>query len=248
MFSSNKKKPEFVTNAIVEISENSTQWKPLIFDDRLKHYIMPQLFFPIEEGKTYYIRASAPGHETVTSSCTVPYLRETNLSLVVKESINCVHNQETYSWYHNHYYFEWNDYPGEENYYIINKNHAYWHYYFDNLNENGYPIFDSIRFHSWYYFVNDNHKPCIFSDIGCDGEKMSVFLSVFRSSTDDFSKMALLQTDRNCYLFEQSLIDYNRDFQIFMLEPNQIFTNIRNGYGVFGAFVMKEYSFDLEEK
>jgi hypothetical protein len=35
--------------------------------------------------------------------------------------------------------------------------------------------------------------------------------------------------------------------QQFMLEPTQIYSNVKNGYGVFGAFVMKDVDFEIEE-
>jgi hypothetical protein len=45
-------------------------------------------------------------------------------------------------------------------------------------------------------------------------------------------------------MYHKSLFDYGGDMQFFMLEPPQFYTNIKNGYGVFGAFVMREYAFD----
>jgi hypothetical protein len=61
-----------------------------------------------------------------------------------------------------------------------------------------------------------------------------------------FYETTLLQTDKNCYLFEKSIMDYDPDFNTFTLEPMQYYTNIKNGYGLFGAFVMKEYVFELD--
>jgi hypothetical protein len=36
-----------------------------------------------------------------------------------------------------------------------------------------------------------------------------------------------------------------KDF--FMLEPTPIYTNIKNGYGLFGAFVKREHSWELKD-
>jgi hypothetical protein len=246
LFSTDIKKPKYINNATVEISENNMDWVKLAFDKLYQQYFITQTLFPIIEGKTYYIRASAPGFETVSASCTVPFLRETNLNLVIEESINDVHNGEIYSWYHKHYYFEWKDYPAEDNYYIFCRNGFWWDYVYDyDGGDDWYlnPV-DSTLYHFWRTFQDAKDKPCIFSDQGQDGKKMSVLISLWQT---DFSKVALLQTDRNCYLFERSSYEYDSDLQSFMLEPVQLYSNVKNGYGVFGAFVKKDYEFEVEE-
>jgi hypothetical protein len=219
----------------------------LAFDELYQHYFITQTFFPIIEGKTYYIRASAPGFETVSASCKVPYLRETNVNLVIEESINDVHGGQIYSWPHKHRFFEWKDYPGEDNYYIFCKNGSRWDYVYDyDIDEWYLNPTDSTLYHYFNTFWDEKHKPCIFSDQGQDGKKMSVMLYIhFAFSNDDVSKVTLLQTDRNCYMFELSCYEYDADFQSFMLEPVQLYSNIKNGYGVFGAFVMKDYEFEV---
>jgi hypothetical protein len=244
LFTTNPKKNEPVANATVEISNDNTQWVKLEYDTVFHHYFITQTNFPVTEGKTYYIRASAPGFETVFASCTVPYLRETNLNLVFEESINDVHYGEIYSWLHYHCYLEWNDYPGEENYYIFCDKYFYEHILYNYDWDTYMHLYDTAYFYDWYFLYDMNDKPCIYPDNGQDGKKMSVYLMNERPS---IFETTLLQTDKNCYLFEKSVHDYDHDFQIFVLEPMQYYSNIKNGYGVFGAFVMREYSFEIEE-
>jgi hypothetical protein len=250
LFTRNPRKIEVVTNATVEFSNDNLQWVKMEFDAEHELYFLPQAQLKIQEGKTYYIRASAPDYETASSSCTVPYLRETNLEVAVEESINDVHDRETFSQLHEHWYFKWQDYAGEENYYIFLRNYAFWLYEYEYDYETWPPTeipIDSTFYHSWGYFWRDNHKPCVFSDKGQDGKKMSELLIVYYTKKE-FDQVTLLQTDKNCYMFEASLFDYDGTMQTLMLEPNQLYTNIKNGYGVFGAFVKKEYSFEFEEE
>ena len=247
MFATSDKRPKPIANATVEISENNINWIKLTFDEPYQHYFITQTDFPIIEGKTYYIRASAPEYEMVFSSCKVPFFRETNLNLRVEEANNDIHNGNVHSGTHYHHYFEWNDYPREDNYYIFCKNDSYWSYSYD-WDNNGNILCDSTLYYHWGSYWDKKNKPCIFSDKGLDGKKMSVLLSVFLD-TESCSNVTLLQSDENCYLFETSYQEFwnASDFQSFMLEPMQLYTNIQNGYGVFGAFVMQDYSFEFEE-
>ena len=234
LFTSNPKKIEPVAHATVEISDDNRQWVKMEYDTRLEHYFIPQAQFPIKEGKTYYVRASASGFETVTSFCTVPYLREVNLNFILEESINDTHNGEFYPWFHHHGYLKWTDYPGEENYYMFFYKGSYEDYY------------TGVSRWYWYLQYDVYYKPCIYSDKGRDGEKMSAFMMIGMLPVYETT---MLQTDRNCYLHELSIIDYDGDLSFFLLEPIQLYSNIKNGYGLFGAFVMKDYifEFDIEE-
>jgi len=251
MFATYDKLPKPIANATIEISENNIDWIKLTFNEPWQHYFITQTDFPIIEGKTYYIRASAPEYETVFSSCKVPFFRETNLNLRIEEAKNDIHNGDVYSGLHYHCYYEWDDYPREDNYYIFCRNYSNWYYYYDWENNNHIP-YDSILYHYCSNVWDEKNYPCIFSDKGQDGKKMSILLSLFYYNYDNNSdeyNVTLLQTDENCYLFEKSYYEFwdMSDFQSFMLEPMQLYTNIKNGYGVFGAFVMRDYSFEFEE-
>jgi hypothetical protein len=246
LFTSNHRKCEPVANAMVEISENNSQWIKLEYDTAYKRYFIPQADFPVKEGQTYYIRAAAPEFETVYASCTVPYFRETNVNLVFEKSINDTHYGEIYSWLHYHGFLEWNDYAGEENYYMFCEKYFNEHIITTNWGEWPWtPSYDTAYFFDWHFLYDMDYKPCIYTDNGRDGKKMSVFMMDY---LPDVFETTLLQTDKNCYLFEKSVMDYDDTFSSFTLEPMQYYSNIKNGYGVFGAFVMKEYMFEFEEE
>jgi hypothetical protein len=244
IFTSKPREIAPVVNALVEISDDNNRWFKMEFDFENNIYYILQTQFPILEGKTYYVRASAPGYETVSSSCTVPYFRETNLELVYED---CTLEEHAFVGSHDHGYIKWNDYPGEENYYLFYRQDFNWYSNGWVWHNNEYIPLDTNYYYAWYLLSDINDKPCIFSDIGRDGKKMSVIMMDY---IPEKFEMTLLQADKNCYLHELSFWDWERhgDLQFFMLEPIQLYTNIKNGYGVFGAFTMQDYTFELTSR
>jgi len=237
LFGKNAKKIESVTNATVEISNDNHRWVRMEYDPVYENYFIPQVQFPITEGGTYYVRASAPEYETVSASCIVPYFREVYFELVTEKHAGCVHYGEPFSELHTHYYLRWKDYAGEANYYAFHRNFDYWSYSWDPW-EDIYS--DSTLVNTWSVLWDENYKPCIFSDKGQDGKQLSVLLQLYYYD-EDFNEITLLQTDVHSYLYLSSLENYDGDFAFFMLEPVKIYSNIKNGYGVFGAFGMRTY-------
>lgn len=234
LFTKNPYKIEVVKNATVEISNDNMNWVEMEFDSVYKHYYILQEQFPIVEGKTYYVRAAATGFESVSASCIVPFFRETYLEMVFDESINDFHHGEFYNWQHFHGYLEWMDYLGEENYYIFyDKKTLFWSTGWDIY---GNPTTDTSFHYGCWPLSDIDYNPCIYSDFDHDGKKFSVFMLDYMPETFE---MTLLQVDRNCYLFEKCLIDYENELQFFLLEPTQFYSNVKNGYGLFGAFAMK---------
>jgi len=212
------------------------------YSSERKYYFISQTQFAIVEGKTYYVKASASGYEEVSSSCTVPFFRETNLCYVLKESEPDIHGEHEYDYPHTHHYLEWTDYAGEENFYTI-----YEKFLWENLtDENGDPI---PPYYNWNQVVDMDNYLYIFSDKGFDGKKMSVLISISSSGKQNNRwsyDVTMIQMDKHTYLFEtsrrskQNMNDFLSDF---ILEPHQVYSNINSGYGLFGAFVMREYSF-----
>jgi len=245
LFGRNPIKSAPVINATVEISDDNHRWVQMRYYPGYGVYFIPQAQFPIKEGKTYYIRASAPEYETVSSSCTVPYYREVNFEFVVEEHTRCTHGGEPYSEPHKHRYLRWTDYKGEENYYMFYENYDWWSWSWEWDSDTGESYYtDSVLHNAWGLLWADHNKRCIFSDHGQDGQKMSALLQVhwFGTRYDDLSEITLLQTDKHAYLYQSSIWDYNGDMAFFMLEPTKIYSNIKNGYGVFGAFTMRTYA------
>jgi len=247
LFTANPLKVRFIVHAIVEISDDNYHWEKMDFDTLFCVYFIPQARFPIYEGKTYHVRASATGFETVYSYCTVPYFRETYFKMDMGNPCNIKHEK----WFdetHYHPKIEWTDYAGEDNYYTFMNSSFYlasWNYDWD---EDGNIIYtDSLFKYGIGFFYNENWKTCIYSDHGKDGQRMNDKLH-YRSNLYNMEKFVLyeVQTDKHWYMYHKSVYDSEGGMQFFMLEPAQFYTNIRNGYGVFGAFVMRKHSFEKE--
>ena len=249
LFGRNPIKKAPVTNATVEISDDNQRWVRMEYNSEHKMYFIPQTQFPITEGKTYYIRASAPNYETVSASCTVPYYREVDFEFVVEEHAGCMHGREYLPDPHKHCYLKWTDYKGEENYYMFYQNYDWWSWSYEwDWETGGVTYSDSVLHNAWGMLYSDENKRCIFSDHGQDGQKMSVLLQVYNYGYwyyEDLEEVTLLQTDIHAYSYERAIWEDTGD-SFFMLEPVKIYSNIKNGYGVFGAFTMRTYAIDTQ--
>ena len=234
-----------ITNAVVELSNDNVNWARMNYDVGKKRYILLQSQFPITEGATYYVRASASGFEPVSSSCTVPYWRETNLRFVGRFANHDVHYGEVYNFEHIDFYWSWDDYAGENNYYMFMTENYYWTVRYSTFGEG----MDSIFAHSYGAIYDEKGITC-FSDKDKDGSTMSLLRHIsykdYRSDwSQDTNFIYMLQLDRNCYLYETTLADY--DFLSSMsLEPSLTYNNIKNGYGLFGAYTMRDVSAILQ--
>jgi hypothetical protein len=241
LFTSNPQTETVINNATVEISKNNMEWVKLDFV--YSYYMIAQSHFPIQEGETYYIRASAPEYETVYASCTVPYLRETNVSIVLKDTI---YSNGYFEWTNIQGSFEWTDYAGEDNYYMMCCKFLGTDYHWNWTDTLSY--IDTIYYYAWRLFYDRNaRQPSIYSDKGLDGRKMLAVAEMY-GEQNHILEMKQLQTDIHCYMFQKSTIHYDPDMQFFMLEPTQLYTKSKNGYGVLGAFVMKDCEFEKKKK
>ena len=236
-------------DGIVELSADGNTWKRAVFDEVRQQYLITQAELPIIEGHTYYIRASHEGYPDVSASCTVPYAREVNFRFDTVTVQSDVHWGEIWNEEHQDLYAEWNDYPGEQNYYMLANKFIMTHYYHSyNEDTHAYET-DSITY-SWNWWTpgledeNGSYKS-VFSDEGKDGQVMRGLLEAFyeENDYDDFDNQEeyyLLFLDRNCYLYEKTLNTDYSEFSAFLLEPMHTYSNIENGFGLFGAFNMQE--------
>ena len=243
-------------NAIVEISDDNKNWVRLSYNDFTKSFIIRKWQLHIEEGKTYYIKASCAGFESVNSSCTVPYMREVNLQRSQKMQ-TCESYLDQHRVHHLHDVFTWTDYPNEENYYMLNAIYSGWHYNYDyeyeydddgNIIGSGPgTIIDSSYYTSLSPIGDKNTGEGIFTDQGRDGKNIEIidyhcnlYGDIKLGDTLYFTIM-----DKSCYLYEFSLDKYSRSMGVeFMslFEPVLVYSNIENGLGLFGAFCTKQYS------
>jgi len=238
-------------DGVVELSADGNHWVRATYLPDKERFFLTKQEFPIEEGHTYYIRASYPGYDEVTSSCTVPYSHDTGFRFDTVSANGDIHLGEIYNWPHKDVYAEWRDVAGEENYYAL------YYYRKRNINiENPDGTWSTINGAwqyelQWMYLNNADYR--YVSDEGKDGSLMRYMVAEdlvddYYDDYDDYDdeegngQYYLFFLDRNSYLYEQTLSsnDFGFDMNFLLLEPVHTYTNIENGFGLFGAFSMRE--------
>ena len=233
-------------NGVVELSADGDHWVRATYLPEKEHFFLTQQEFPVKEGGTYYIRASYPGYEDVSSSCTVPYSHDVGFRFDTVSAFGDMHLGEIYNWPHRDVYAEWRDVAGEENYYALMEKVLFTHHDFGDGDD---PVVVSYYwdfYTVWMYRNNQDYR--YVSDEGYDGALMRFMVdeNLPEEGNDDWEdeeedqheEYYFLFLDRNCYLYEKTLNDNDFDMNFLMLEPAHTFTNIEGGFGLFGAFSM----------
>jgi len=235
-----------LNDGVVELSADGEHWVRAAYLPEKEHFFLTKEEFPIQEGVTYYIRASYPGYEDVSSSCTVPYSHDVGFHLDTVSAIGDVHLGEIYNWPHRDVYAEWRDVAGEENYYALMEKIYQTSYIYGNGYETiaHYWTFYTV----WMYLNNQDYQ--YVSDEGYDGALMRFMVEegmpeegeeYWDDEDEDTEKeYYFLFLDRNCYLYERTLHENDFDMNFLLLEPEHTYTNIENGFGLFGAFSMRQ--------
>lgn len=234
-------------DGVVELSADGNHWVRATYLSDKERFFLTRQAFPVEEGHTYYIRASYPGYEDVSSSCTVPYSHNVGFRFDTVSANGDVHLGDIYNWPHKDVYAEWRDVPGEENYYAL------YHYRERNIqieNPDGtWSVIDGEWQYElqWMYLNNADYR--YVSDEGYDGKLMRYMVNedlvddyydedYDEDYDDDNGQYYLFFLDRSCYLYERSYNQDGFDMGFLLLEPVHVYTNIENGFGLFGAFSM----------
>lgn len=230
-----------IKNPVIEISRDKDNWTRLQFSYERFRFFVTQEEFPILEGKTYYIRASADGFETIHSQATVPYKRAVNLTVSLDSAGTSEWDE---IWYH--YTISFQDYQGEENYYSLMETRDRIEEFWD---ENGdwvsgpYTSLDPI-----YDYNYD--EGVVFSDKDKDGKMFYMkYLKYFWDLETEIAtanlKIYMMQLDKHAYMYEKSYAEHGEYIGFFM-EPGSVYNNIENGFGLFSAFTLEEHDFIFE--
>ena len=240
-----------LSNATVEISNDEKTWIRFSYNEEKRAFVLLGNQISIEEGKTYHIRVACDGFETVTSSCTVPYMREVYMqkgtTMITCYGSSFDDNKQK----HPHDVFRWTDYPDEENFYMLHAVYSGWSY-ITQYDEYGNPIIVDSTYYSYLSSIVDNNtNEEFFSDQGRDGKE----IKVIDYHCEEYSgwiredELLLTMMDKPCYLYEQSLWKYHNSMSsgmdmnlLSLFEPILIYSNIENGLGFFGAYTAKQYS------
>lgn len=233
IFSSETNDLAVINNATVELSNNGKTWVKCKYDNIKERYILPKTDFPILEGKTYYIRAKAPGFkETIKSSCVVPYYRDIDLEIDTMVSYeNAISTM-----------IKWKDFAGEANYYSF--------CVYEISSELNESLEDTNIYLKTHYVYDLKSNSRVFSDEGKDGSTLSFesYLSNQYGNHWDFDTImfTINQTNKDLYIYEKSFNEYYNSAGLSgLVEPSLLYNNIENGYGLFTAFVFKKFTYDF---
>ena len=243
LYSGHSGSMRILDDGVVELSADGSHWVRAHFDTTRNRYLLTREEFPVEEGRTYHIRASHEGFAEVSASCTVPVTRDVGFRFDTVMVESDVHYDELCNWPHKDVYVEWRDVPGEQNAYALFQYRP--HTYYTEDPETG--EWTSVSCGRQYYnpwLTEDNRAYQYVSDEGRDGQLMRYLLYYalyedYEDDEDEDVSYCLFFLDRNCYLYETTLTD---DYEMvsMQLEPPHTFSNIGNGFGLFGAFSMRE--------
>ena len=232
-------------DGVVELSADGQTWtRAAAYDQTREQFYLTKEEFPIAEGHTYYIRASYPGYEDVSASCIVPMTHDVGFRFDTVSVSSDMHLGQIYNWPHRDVYAEWHDVAGEENYYVLMEKVLFSH---NDFGDGSGPVVTSYywNFYTvWMYRNNQDYR--YVSDEGYDGAIMRFMVDENLPAEDYFdeedenedNQYFLFFLDRSCYLYEKTLNTGDFDLNFLLLEPVHTYTNIENGYGLFGAFCM----------
>jgi len=234
-----------IADGRVELSVDGVHWIQAPYHADKERYILTQDEFPIHEGGTYFIRASAGDWDDISATCSVPFARDLHPRLELVTASDDMHDTEIYSEPHLDAYFMWDDFPGEENYCTF----GYLPPEEEDIVEDDY-IYETVQsfVQLWLTHPKTGEYIKYFSDESGDGQ---TFRYLYDYDTEEEYITRLLDSpfftvlmDRNEYLFETSL-NGNDEFSSFLLEPRQTYNNITGGYGLFSAFVLLPSSVEI---
>ena len=248
LYASSNSEMTNLKDGVVELSTDGQTWIRAAYEPTKQHFFLTKEEFPVEEGHTYYIRASHPDFEDVSSSCTVPVAHDVGFRFDTVTVNSDMHLGQIYDWPHRDVYAEWRDVAGEENHYALMEKVLFTH---NDFGDGSGPVITSYYwdfYTIWMYRNNQDYR--YISDEGYDGAVMrflvednlpeEVDIDWDDEEDEEINEYFFLVLDRNCYLYEQTLNDNDFDLNFLMLEPTHTYTNIEGGFGLFGAFCMKK--------
>lgn len=204
----------------------------------------------VEKGKTYKIETNY-NNEIVTAEDFIP---ERIIVSEIKHTGNFIYDEEGFSSYEIQIQIE--DNPEIENFYEILSEIKYT----DSLFFGGWFTEEFYMKYTKNYlssvdpvFLNEDYSNIgiysanIFSDkdFQSANQKIKFFYSAFNLNDeslliDHILKIELRTVSKNYYLYKKSLIKHldnqNSDFWYGVANPVQLYSNVKNGYGIFAGF------------
>lgn len=214
--------PHYVTtNAKVILSKNGVWADSLVYNK--KTYLYEGKGHFIEPGATYRIDIAVEGLSPVYASCTVPYpVKILGLDTVSENTIS--------EWTTKTCKLKFAD-PGEEtNFYEVM---GFGDFKSSAINSKFYPIY----FNNNSIFENQSKYgdvfPAYFSDKAFNGKTISIPLQFHFGDSIFYITLANLSEEQMNY--ERSFAKVWQNTDNSFAEPIQVYSNISNGVGIFGA-------------
>jgi hypothetical protein len=218
--------PPFVSNALVTLSDGD---RTVTLPKRGAEggwYSVEAQAFPVVAGRTYTLRVSVPGGESLEASCTVP--EAPALPAIAIDSVGVPAPQHLSNY---NLRMSWSDATGQENYYrpvaevrtVLTEN------------PDRPPPFPLIR---PVYWETDELIDDKAADNGLLYSPRATFAppGLGQFKPEHYLYAQLLHVDRHYYLYHRSLKNASRSDGNPFAEPVLVYSNITGGLGVFAAY------------
>jgi hypothetical protein len=224
----------WVDDATVTLSDGASTVRLTLIKANTGEYTTRATNLPILSGKTYYLNVSAPGGFQAEAFCTIPAQAHDAVSSIRLDSTlveGGIGKEYSLS-------VEWQDAPGEGDYYRLfaeRPSSIQW----------GYNPNDLEKPDTLYYSINFEQGDEYTRDLGQEGRKFLVkngkFVSLFDPSgmgnTDGLERkinVVLLTTDRGYFEYHRALKNYVGDNPFS--EPILLFSNVKGGLGIMSGY------------
>lgn len=210
------------TNAVADatvIMTSSTGNVQLVYDALKECYTTSAIAFPIFAGNTYTLTVTTPTGESAEATTTVPsHNGVAGFSATMTDSLSF---DGWFTQLSTHFSYQLNDYGGEEN---------------------RYRFFSAILLRDT--ITNDTimarYSSLLFTDNNADGQQLQGSLDGNFSDYNPSSTRVVIgydcwmfNVDRHYYQYHNSLYNYSGDDPFS--EPTIIYTNVKDGLGVFAS-------------
>jgi hypothetical protein len=171
--------------------------------------------FKVEAGKTYRLNVTTYDGQKAEAVCTIPLNKVDVQKADTKEVADDKFQGKKYL-------ITWQDIPDEVNYYAIS-------------------VFQK-DVNPTYVRVGSDYTENSITDVGINGGQMSSKKSFFMSKRQNFgdwyrvTEIQILNTDINFYRFQKDLEILTISGDNPLVEPINIYSNIKGGFGVFAGY------------
>ncbi len=227
-----------VSNARIDLYKNNVFLTSFVPKDQVKSYYKASLSTPLtyEANTTYTIKASAPGFESIEATSSMPraVLIE-NMTYRAKVPV-AVPNEPLNTDLFNEFTLNFTDPLGEKNFYAASG------IFKDTLLKRE----DMIHLISYDFKSIDDYL----SDESFDGKKSSwnVHEYAINNTLQKYptAEFTLHSLNESLYLYRLSITRYSRAQDDPFSEPVILYTNVKNGFGVFSMSASRSYLLKLK--